>query len=218
MRFALVNGEKTEAQPGARGTCSNCQSEMVAKCGRVKIWHWAHKGLLPCDPWWERETEWHRAWKDHFPIDWQEVVQIDTSTGEKHIADVKSPHGLVVEFQHSSLKPEERKVREDFYGQMIWVVDGKRGELDESYFNLALSGPIQKDPLAYQVNWYGQSRFLHNWSDAGAKVYLDFGKDHLWRLVFFDRHKKVGAVGPIPKVAFIEDCLSGTSIRVGVLN
>lgn len=76
MRFALVNGEKAEPQPGFRGICPNCQSEMVAKCGRVKVWHWAHKGQPSCDPWWELETQWHRSWKDHFPIDWQEVTHI----------------------------------------------------------------------------------------------------------------------------------------------
>jgi len=47
---------------------------MVAKCGEVRIWHWApHRSRL-CDPWWENETEWHRNWKEQFPVNWQEVV------------------------------------------------------------------------------------------------------------------------------------------------
>ena len=218
MRFALVNEIKAEAQPKLKGICINCQCEMVAKCGRVKVWHWAHKGRPPCDPWWESETEWHRAWKDQFPVDWQEVVHIDPNSGEKHIADVKNPYGLVIEFQHSPIQSAEQRAREDFYGEMVWVVDGLRGELDESYFNMGLSGPLQKNPLAYQVTWWGRSRFLHNWSDTGTKVYLDFGKDFLWRLVFFDPIKKVGAVGPIPRSAFIADCFKGTSISVTKLN
>jgi len=56
-----------------------------------------------CDNWWENETQWHRDWKNHFPVEWQEVVQI-AEDGEKHIADVKTSEGWVVEFQHSYLK------------------------------------------------------------------------------------------------------------------
>jgi len=214
MRYALVSGQKLEAQPGLKGICANCSGEMVAKCGRIKIWHWSHKGRPPCDPWWEPETEWHRAWKNHFPVEWQEVIQIDLATGEKHIADVRNPYGLVIEFQHSAIKFEERNSREKFYGEMIWVVDGKRNEFDEVNFNLGRGGRIQDDPLAYQINWWGRSKFLHNWSDAKAKVYIDFGNEYLWRLVFFDPIKKVGAIGPVFKAAFIDDCLKGTSIRV----
>ena len=217
MQFALVNGLKSAPAPKLRGLCPHCESEMVSRCGRVKVWHWAHKGHPPCDPWWESETQWHRDWKNQFPIEWQEVSHVDPATGETHIADVKNPFGLVIEFQHSPIKPEEMKSREQFYGEMVWVVDGLRGELDESYFNMGLSGPIQKNPLAYQVQWWGQSRLLHNWGAATAKVYLDFGKDHLWRLVLFDAKRKMGAVGPIAKSAFVDDCLHGTRIIVSVM-
>ena len=214
MRYALVNAQKIEAQPKFKGVCPNCNSEMIAKCGRVKVWHWAHKGRPPCDPWWECETEWHRSWKDNFPVDWQEISHFDPVTGEKHIADVKNPFGLVIELQHSPIDSTELKAREKFYGEMIWIVDGTRDALDSSYFNMGLSGPIQDDPLTYRVQWWGRSQLLHNWSEAAAKVYLDFGADVLWRLVLFDPEKKTGAVGPIPKAALIEDCKKGVTISV----
>ncbi len=217
MKYAFVDGEKVEAQPKAKGICPHCHSEMIAKCGRVKVWHWSHKGNPPCDPWWESETEWHREWKNKFPKDWQEVSHVDAITGEQHIADVKNPFGLVIEFQHTAIKPEERASREGFYKQMVWVVDGTRGELDESYFNMGLSEPLQRSPLAYQVRWWGHGRLLHNWGESKAKVYLDFGKDVVWRLIFFDPQKKVGAVGPLTKEAFIEDCMKGTEISVAEL-
>ena len=69
---------------------------MVARCGEVRVRHWAHKGRRLCDPWWENETEWHRAWKDQFPADWQEVVCY-AEDGERHIADVKTHAGWVIE-------------------------------------------------------------------------------------------------------------------------
>ncbi len=214
MKFAIVNGQKEEASPKAKGICPHCNSEMIAKCGKIKVWHWAHKGTLSCDPWWESETEWHREWKNQFPNEWQEISHIDTVTGEKHIADVKTPFGLAIEFQHSVLKVEERTARESFYTEMIWVVDGRRNELDANHFHMGLSGPIQKSPLAFQVEWWGKSKLLEYWGDSQVKIYLDFGQDVLWRLILFDAQNKMGAVGPLPKQTFIEDCKKGIGISV----
>ncbi|MGJ8530101.1 competence protein CoiA [Maritalea sp.] len=145
MKFALVNDIRQDPLPKLKGICANCGSEMVSKCGRVKVWHWAHKGREHCDPWWENETQWHRDWKNQFPTEWQEVSHIDPVTGEKHIADVKTPHGLAIEFQHSPIKAEERQSREKFYGDLIWIVDGLRNDLTKAYFDMGLSGPIQKN-------------------------------------------------------------------------
>lgn len=221
MRFALVSDEKTDPQPKLHGQCPHCGEEVISKCGRVKVWHWAHKSREVCDPWWENETEWHRAWKDNFPREWQEISAIDPETGETHIADVKTSHGLVVEFQHSLMPLEEMVAREHFYGDMIWIVDGQRGELDRSHFLLGLgSTPIQTNPLAFAFAWYGNSRIMHNWSDAKARVFIDFGDGLtkglpvVWRLVLFDKQQKRGVVGPYPKHSLIEAMLRGEKIGV----
>lgn len=129
MKFALIDGERCEPQPGLIGQCPGCGATVLAKCGEVRIWHWAHKGKLSCDPWWESETPWHRAWKNLFPVEWQEVP-MRAESGELHIADVRTPGGLVLEFQHSPIKPEERWSREAFYGNMMWIVDGTRLKRD----------------------------------------------------------------------------------------
>jgi len=92
MKFALVNRNKIEAIKGAKGICPSCGSGLIARCGDVKINHWAHKGTRNCDIWWENETEWHRQWKNQFPKEWQEIVHFDEK-GEKHIADVKTKKG-----------------------------------------------------------------------------------------------------------------------------
>jgi len=194
MKFALVNDLKTQATKGVRGTCLNCGSPMIANCGPIKIHHWAHKNIRNCDQWWENETAWHRQWKNKFPKDWQEISLLDDKTGEKYIADVRTEHDLVLEFQHSFIKSEERISRENFYKNMVWVVDGCRSDLDKSYFQMGLSGPIQKSPLAYQITWLGKSRILNNWRESEAIVFLDFGEDMLWRLVSFDNQKKIGSI------------------------
>lgn len=53
------------------------------------------------------------------------MVQFDAATGEKHIADVKTSQGLVIELQHSAMPADELRSREEFYGDMIWIVDGR---------------------------------------------------------------------------------------------
>lgn len=71
MKYALICGKKTEATKGAVGFSPSCNSELIAKFGEVKINHWEHKGKRTCDPWWEKETDWHRSWKEQLPVDWQ---------------------------------------------------------------------------------------------------------------------------------------------------
>ena len=71
------------------GYCPCCDTEMIAKCGNRKVWHWAHKTKRKYDHWWETETEWHRDGKNQFPVEWQEVVNF-AEDGEKHLADVKT--------------------------------------------------------------------------------------------------------------------------------
>lgn len=51
-------------------------------------------------------------------------------THEKHIADIRTNSGLVIEFQHSRIDPQEQVKREIGYGNMIWVVDGARLKKD----------------------------------------------------------------------------------------
>ena len=147
MRFALVNEIRTEPYPGLAGTCNFCGRAMIPKCGRYVRWHWAHKRRSGCDPWHEAETDWHLMWKDCFPQYFQERVNVDERTGERHIADVKADNGLVVEIQHSPISESEMQSREDFYGDMIWIVDAR--DLS-GYFALGTSYDLATcNPMSY---------------------------------------------------------------------
>lgn len=182
MKYALVNSELQEAHPGLSGKCPCCDSPVIAKCGDIKIEHWSHHKVRRCDPWWENETEWHRSWKSHFPKEWQEVVH-RADDGEKHIADVKTDQGYVIEFQHSHIKTEERIAREEFYKQMIWIVDGQRRLRDKDKFldgwnwSERIDGrdDIRKSP--------GAGPLLRDWGGRSIIVLFDFGEDHLWGLL-----------------------------------
>jgi competence protein CoiA len=175
MKFALVNGNKVGATKGAKGQCPSCGSDLIAKCGELKVNHWAHKGNRNCDPWWENETDWHRSWKDKFPIEWQEVVHISES-GEKHIADVKTQTGWALEFQHSFLNSEERQSRNAFYPKLIWVVDGTRRKTDKKQFHEMLNESTRLPTVIpiFQVYFPEECRLLKEWQDSNALVFFDF--------------------------------------------
>jgi hypothetical protein len=206
MKFALVNGQRQEAQPGLSGKCPNpnCDRPMVAKCGEVRIWHWAHQGRRCSDPWWENETPWHRAWKDRFPIDWQEVIHHHAETGEKHIADVKTDRGWVIEFQHSYLKPEERRSRETFYGKLIWVVDGTRRKKDAEKFFAAWheSSPVANSSFVRRLR-ADECALVREWTDSNAPILFDFGDvQGLWRVAPV-RSARSAYVAPFPHADFV---------------
>ena len=127
MKYALLNNERIEPQKGIKDAiCPCCGEIVIPRCGKINIHHWAHKSKRNCDPWWENETEWHRQWKNNFPKECQEVIHYDNVTGEKHVAEVKTQTGIVLEFQHSSIRHEEQYSREQFYENMIWVIDAKK--------------------------------------------------------------------------------------------
>jgi hypothetical protein len=175
MKYALINGDKAEATKRAKGFCPSCGKELIAKCGEVKVNHWAHKGSRNCDPWWENETDWHRSWKGKFPVDWQEVIHFDKS-GEKHIADVKTQSGCVLEFQHSYLNPEERRSRNAFYPKIVWVVDGTRRKTDKPQFQKIIeeSTYVCTEPHILRVSFPDECRLLKEWHDINALVFIDF--------------------------------------------
>ena len=89
LRLADIAGQRRKAEPGLSGACPCCGAPVIARCGKIRAWHWPHRSVRVCDPWWENETEWHRAWKNEFPTDWQEIIQT-AENGERHIADVKT--------------------------------------------------------------------------------------------------------------------------------
>lgn len=184
MKFALVNGEKKEAKPGTKGICPVCEAPLIPKCGNIKVHHWAHSRSKMCDPWWENESPWHRAWKNLFPPNWQEVVHFDDS-GEKHIADVKTSEGWVIEFQHSPIKIEEKNAREVFYKKLIWIVDGTRRKMDIKQFIKVMNDGaiIIRSPIVKSV-YTPESRLLKEWVGTNIPVFLDFGEaTNIWCLL-----------------------------------
>ena len=180
MQYALVNGEKREASRGLIGFCQGCDAPMIPKCGPIKAPHWAHKSEARCDPWWEKETKWHRDWKELFPADWREVRQHDAN-GECHIADIRTEHGLVIECQHSSIGAPEIAARETFYqsvGTMVWVVDGAGYKTGTSKLSIS-----SKSWMTTPLPWlFTSSRpsdsFPKTWLNCSVPVFFDFASEN----------------------------------------
>jgi len=123
MQFSLdQNNRKIRPSfSGQRAICPLCNGQVIGKCGEIYVWHWQHYQDRNCDPWKEHETDWHRRWKAKFPQEWQEVV-IEIYD-KKHIADVKTAKGVVIEFQNSPISTATIREREEFYEKMIWVIN-----------------------------------------------------------------------------------------------
>ncbi|NKK36811.1 hypothetical protein GFL72_19525 [Rhizobium leguminosarum bv. viciae] len=222
MKFALVDGIRQEATTGVRGTCPGCGSPMIAKCGLKRLHHWAHASTVVCDRWWEAETEWHRAWKNLFPAEWQEIrhVAIDS---EIHIADVKTASGTVVEFQHSAITPQERVSREAFYNVMVWIVDGARLKRDLPSFRDALTYAPSADTEAR--GWLLSDRtteIVERWRGGSRPVFVDFGDAEfpfswlsstgvVWWLKYVPRGRVIAT--PVHRQSVIDHLLTGASIR-----
>ena len=223
MKFALICGKKTEATKGAKGFCPICGSELVAKCGNIKINHWAHKRIRNCDQWWENETEWHRSWKNNFPTELQEIVLPDEQTHEKHIADVRTSHGLVIEFQHSHIDSEERTKRENFYKDVVWVIDGARLKRDYHRFLKGKSDFRNTRKQGIFMVDFPEESFPSTWLGSSVPVIFDFRgtksidelndvRNNLYCL-FPKQNKREAILAVFTRESFINNTINGEWFR-----
>ncbi|MCX2679377.1 hypothetical protein OOZ15_05425 [Galbibacter sp. EGI 63066] len=98
----------------------------------------------------------------------------DERTGEKHIADVRTTHNLVIEFQHSAIKPEEQISRERFYKNMLWVVDGTRLKRDYPRFRKGIQNFKRTNQQGFFFVDFPDEVFPKNWIDSSVPVIFDF--------------------------------------------
>lgn len=190
MHFALLNGVRVEPEKGLDGAvCPICKQPVRARCGEVRVKHWAHKSVIGCDLWKESETTWHREWKNLFG-DLQE--QMHEKDGTRHMADVKTQDGTIVEFRHGPIDLEGIRTREAFFGEsMFWVVDCA-AEQKKSRFcsNLDCAHKIDSASCENEI-WTiddpGEC-LPRVWIECRRFVFFDFGESQMWCL--FPRNEK----------------------------
>jgi competence protein CoiA len=154
------------ATPGDRAVCPGCLGRVIAKCGEVNAWHWAHEAGADCDPWSEGESSWHLAWKAKAsPLRCEVVI-------DRHRADIVNRSGTVIELQHSPLTSDQVREREEFYGDMIWLVDAHEFE---DRFHVRNAGDVSRFVWPNARKWMYAIR---------RPLYLDFCDETIF---FVDR-------------------------------
>lgn len=180
MFYALLNGVRVEPEKGLEGAvCPFCRQPVIARCGEERVKHWSHRSVIDCDPWLEAETEWHRRWKNLFG-DMQE--QMHENGGARHMADVKTTDGTIVEFRHNAISREGCATREAFFGKtMFWVVDCARNgrlteRLNENRYRLRTSNVLG---CLMQSTREPEKCFPKVWTESRRFVFLDYGMPEL---------------------------------------
>lgn len=111
------------ANPGETAICPHCESAVIAKCGQIVSWHWAHVADADCDSWSEGETQWHLDWKK-IVLPERCEVSIKNHAGN-HRADVIGNRGVVIELQNSPISVAVIHEREWFYENMVWLFNAE---------------------------------------------------------------------------------------------
>lgn len=104
--------------PGARANCVDCGEVLIAKCGEINRWHWAHEATNSQCVGSDGESAWHLAWKE-----WATQYGARTEITEgQHRADIIWSDGHVYELQSDYLEPAAIRNREEHWGEnLTWI-------------------------------------------------------------------------------------------------
>jgi hypothetical protein len=171
--YGLIDGQMQ--RPGMpeprRSKCPECGATLIAKTGTIVVWHWAHEHISPDCPY-AGESAWHLAWKARGLDGTQEAWHPDL----KRRADVYSPAGIAVEFQHSRLSKVDVIARErDWEHRVCWIFDASHDYR---------SGQIEL--YDETLRWYGTPQMILaavrplKWAGWGCRTFLDLGTGMLW--------------------------------------
>ncbi|HUS50231.1 MAG TPA: competence protein CoiA family protein [Candidatus Paceibacterota bacterium] len=192
MIKAIKNNKIVYASPKNIAKCPLCKQIVIAKCGEIKTWHWAHKSNIDCDDWSEPESQWHINWKNEFPEKQQEVII------RNHIADIKTKDGLIIELQHSPLSAEKIRDREEFYGNMIWLLDGK---------TIGKNLNLREKDYGFSFRWKHPPK---SWWNAKKPIYFDLHFDRIFLIKKLYSNIPCGGYGIlITKQQFLNEVKNG---------
>ena len=157
-------GKRIAPIKGGRGICPGCGGEMIAKCGDTNAHHWAHRRGEDCDTWREPMTDWHLAWQECFP---EECREVWVGPNMEHRADVKGQR-KILEVQKSPISAAEIEEREEFYGDMAWMLCG---EDFEGRFMMWTCDDEKR--ICFRFKWKSMRRC---WLAARKDIYIHFSK------------------------------------------
>ena len=195
MLYASVDGQRRLATTsGELGICPGCGGAVRARCGTVKVNHWAHVSGDECDSWYEPITQWHLKWQKLFPEKYREVV-IDEHRADIHIPGNDVWPNITIEVQHSSISWDDVMERENFYkthGVLFWVFDAREwgknfNQLFRRLYKKTKHCKLGKFSFEYadsMVRWKYKRKSL---IDIDSWCFFDIGKNYL--VCFIPSHK-----------------------------
>ena len=133
---------------GLRAYCPTCHGEVISVCPKLNIVkHWRHKRDMDCDTWdnpHDSLSLWHRNWQKLVIPEKSEVT-----IGE-HRADMQGNNDIVLEIQHSTeISIDNIRVREEYYKNMVWVLDSSTFFEDWNYNCYVPQG---RNEIIYQID------------------------------------------------------------------
>lgn len=152
--------------------CPFCGGKMQYKCGKIMVWHWAHK-VHNENCIYKPETQWHLKWKK-YGVD--SGCKVEHRIGN-NITDVVISGTRVLELQHSGITANEIKERCSSYGSngyhTDWLFD-MRDKYKKDQLDLRING----DFFTFVQKWK-KSTINTLFNDRGrpthGKVWFDFG-------------------------------------------
>jgi len=149
--IAIVEAQRMMAAPGLIGKCQLCGNKMIAKCGDIRVWHWAHEANISnCT--YKPMTQWHYDWQNRFDVELREIRR-----GNNTVSDILRSDGMVsIEFQNSPFDFQYIQKKEANTPAVLWVVNLKeqyeRGQISFENKTIVYSQP--KGVLCYCGNLF----------------------------------------------------------------
>ena len=189
MKYAMINSQKVEAKPNLKGAlCPKCKSEMIAKCGSIRIHHWAHKKGAHCDEWAEPENAWRLNWLKAFEGFRQE--EIIKQGNESHFVDVLTENGTPILFRQKAPSSDDMAKMESFFRGLIWFANmGASIRACKAFEKAMIEQFITESEIKNVWLCSCEKGIPAAWLDAKYPVFLDFRcseeivNDYLWCLM-----------------------------------
>lgn len=187
MKFAIINGQKTNIRDVDKGTIGfDCwyRNYQVKACKGHYMQYWKYVDEKPTLPdGYENETEWHECWKKLVCDEYCEVI---CGENNEHRADILTSNHAI-EIQYSSISYEAARERTDFYYALknrrtIWVVN-----VYKAWHNKRI---ITSKPAngKFQIKWNYPKKWVVDISNlTDSNVFLDISPSAK-NLILFWKH------------------------------
>lgn len=179
-RIPVIN----DGKKNTIGFCPCCGKSLLPKVGRgIRRPHWAHCHAERCDEWRETETDWHLKWRKWFldstcdvALDVENVLE---KNGEKHFYDARFAESLSIILRRARLAPDKLRMRERFFGNMIWVIEANATDYKRLSRQIKNSD-LKKLEYPPKINCYRcmfeDESFFSKWMDCSKPIVFDFSE------------------------------------------